>query len=382
MLSFHKAEYKLEAITAHKNKELFLKQIAQFNPKYAVLSGYTSINESFNNTKLLFNTDGIDEVVDNCDYDYALIALVGMIGLKYVLKVLKRGKRVLLANKEAIVAGGKIVINACNFIAQKAVHKKSLIPNAKYADNVDLLSPLNRIIPIDSEHSAIFQCMCANSQNAINRIFLTCSGGPFRKWSKEDIDNATKLQALKHPNWSMGAKISVDSATLFNKALEIIEARYLFNVDYNNISVLIHPESIVHSMVGFNDNSIIAQLGTASMKIPIQYAMSYPQRLTSNVPYPDLCELHFEKPDTKRFRSLELVKHCLKADDASCVVLNASNEVAVEYFLKDKIKFGRITDCVDYTLNTIEKLYANSYDEILLADNRARQIAKTFLEDN
>lgn len=382
MLRLHKDNFELTAISAHKNKDLFLQQIAEFSPSLAVLSGYSEINESFKHTRVVCGHSGIDEIVDNCDYDYAIIALVGMIGLKYVLKALKRGKRVLLANKEALVAGGNIVLKACDLAASESRKNSLFVKNACFSDGVELLSPLNRILPIDSEHSAIFQCMNTNSQNPIDKIFLTCSGGPFRTWSSKDIQNATRIQALKHPNWNMGAKISIDSATLFNKALEIIEASYLFGVDESRIEVLVHPESIIHSMVGFKDRSIIAQLGKTIMKLPIQYSLSYPERLESDIEYPLLNALNFEKPRTEQFKALDLARQCLRNKDASCIVLNAANEVAVGYFLNNAIKFGDITACVEHTLNTIEGLSAESYEEALYVDVAARKTAREFLEEN
>lgn len=381
VIRLHKSEFEIVAISAHKNRDLFLQQIEEFSPKFAVLSGYDKLDSNLENTSILFGEQGLDEIVDNCDYDYVVIALVGMIGLKYVLKALNRGKRVLLANKEALVAGGNIVIESCKKVAIESEKNSRYVPNATYADGIDLPSPLNRILPIDSEHSAIFQCMNTSSQNPIDKIFLTCSGGPFRTWSSEDIKNATKKQALKHPNWNMGAKISIDSATLFNKALEIIEASYLFGVPEDKIEVLIHPESVVHSMVGFKDKSIIAQLGVPSMKLPIQYSLSYPKRIESDIEYPILSKLNFEEPRKDVFKALDLARESLRNHDASCIVLNAANEVAVSYFLNDRIHFGNIYDCVDHTLNNIEKLYAYSYEDALYADNRARQIAKEFLEE-
>ncbi|NMD37082.1 MAG: 1-deoxy-D-xylulose-5-phosphate reductoisomerase, partial [Christensenellaceae bacterium] len=243
----------------------------------------------------------------------------------------------------------------------------------KYFNGDDLPSPLSKLLPIDSEHSAIFQCMCGHSSNKVKKIFLTCSGGPFRTWSKTDIFNARPKDALKHPKWNMGAKITIDSASLFNKALEVIEAKWLFNIDQNDIDVLIHPQSIVHSMVGFEDGGIIAQLGEPSMKLPILYSLTYPERLNCDINFPNLSNLEFYEPDLDKFESLKIVRECLKKDDASCLIMNAANEVAVDAFLKEKITFGNITNAVKQVLNEIETLPVNSIDEILYADNLARQ---------
>lgn len=380
MLSLHPKEFELVAISAHKNRDLWQKQVIKYRPKFAALTGFESIeNLPKTDSRLFYGKDALDELLSIADFDEVVVALVGMVGLQYVLRCLQMGKRVLLANKEALVAGGKLVLEEVRKASELAKNTPSFVPDACFCSGETLPSPLSRILPIDSEHSAIFQCM--NSINSpIDKIFLTCSGGPFRLWKTEAIAKATKQDALKHPKWNMGAKITIDSATLFNKALEIIEAKYLFGVDESRIEVLIHPQSIVHSMVGFVDKGIIAQLGIPSMKLPILYSMSYPKRLNAGINYPDLTALEFAKPDVKKFPSLRLVREALQRDDASCAVLNASNEVAVDYFLQERIAFGDIFAAVEHCLTNIESLPVNSFKEILYADSTARRITKEFLE--
>lgn len=368
------------AISAHKNKNLWQEQILQYKPKFAALTGFKELeNPPKTNTRLFYGKDSLDELLSIADFDEVIVALVGMVGLQYVLRCLQMGKRVLLANKEALVAGGKLVLEEVQKASELAKKDASFVKDASFCSGDPLPSPLSRILPIDSEHSAIFQCM--NSMNSpIDKIFLTCSGGPFRLWEADAIAKATKQDALKHPKWNMGAKITIDSATLFNKALEIIEAKYLFDVDESQIEVLIHPQSIVHSMVGFADKGIIAQLGIPSMKLPILYSMSYPKRLDCGISYPDLTCLEFAKPDVEKFPSLCLVREALRKEDAGCAVLNAANEVAVDYFLQERITFGEIFAAVEYCLTKIESLPVNSFTEILYADSTARHITKEFLE--
>ncbi len=375
VIALHEDKYNIVALSAHKNTELFFEQVRRFKPKYAALTGYDSfdIPTDLNFCEFIFGVDALETIAKANEVEYIIISVVGMVGLKSVLTSLKNGKRVLLANKEALVAGGKLVIDTAKNAAFLAKNNPNFVENASYFDGVDFPSPLSRLLPIDSEHSAIFQCMCGNSSNRINKIFLTCSGGPFRNWDKTNIDNATPKDALKHPKWNMGAKITIDSASLFNKALEVIEAKWLFNVNESDIDVLIHPQSIVHSMVGFDDGGIIAQLGEPSMKLPILYSLSYPERLNCGVNFPKLSNLEFYEPDTNKFESLKIVRECLKKDDASCLIMNAANEVAVDAFLKEKIKFGSITNAVKQVLNEIEPLPVNSLDEIIYADNLARQ---------
>lgn len=380
MLSLHPEKFELAAISAHLNQELFLQQIQTYHPRAAAITGYAALdNKPDAECKLFCGKDALEEMLACIDFDYVIIALVGMVGLKYVLRCLQMGKRVLLANKEALVAGGKIVLEEVRKASALSKTNASFIEDACYGSGATFPSPLSRILPIDSEHSAIFQCM-SSVDTPIDRIFLTCSGGPFRLWERARLQQASKQDALQHPKWNMGAKITIDSATLFNKALEIIEARYLFGVEEQQIEVLIHPQSIVHSMVGFPDKGILAQLGVPSMKLPILYSMSYPERLDCDIRYPDLSLLEFSPPDTEKFPALRLVRECLRRDDASCAVLNAANEVAVEHFLQERIPFGDITNAVEHCLSHIKPLPADSFEEILYADACAREITAEFLK--
>jgi 1-deoxy-D-xylulose-5-phosphate reductoisomerase len=277
-----------------------------------------------------------------------------------VLHALACGKRVLLANKETLVAGGQLVMRAAK------------------AAGEDML------LPVDSEHSAIFQCLQAAGGNPLRRILLTCSGGPFRTWNQAEISAATAKDALRHPTWNMGAKITVDSATLFNKALEMIEAHYLFGADVSQIQVVIHPQSVVHSAVEFKDGAVIAQLGTPDMRLPILYAMAYPERLHTGGEPIDLFrtrELTFERPDEERFPSLRLAAECIKAGGAACCVLNAANEEAVGRLLQGQLTVGQLYRTVEETLRRVGRLPADTLLEVLEADRIARATARALMNE-
>jgi len=241
----------------------------------------------------------------------------------------------------------------------------------------------NMLLPVDSEHSAIFQCLQSAAGNPFYRILLTCSGGPFRTWSKQEIDSATAKEALKHPTWSMGAKITVDSATLFNKALEMIEAHYLFDASVEQIQVVIHPQSVVHSAVEFLDGAVIAQLGAPDMRLPILYAMAYPRRLPTGGAPMDLFgmrELTFERPDAERFPSLRLAAECIRAGGAACCVLNAANEEAVGRLLQGRLTVGQLYRVVEQTLQAVGSLPAGTLPQVLAADRRAREVARQIMD--
>jgi 1-deoxy-D-xylulose-5-phosphate reductoisomerase len=302
-----------------------------------------------------FGPEALTEAAGMYSCDEVLAAVVGMCGLESVLHALSCGKRVLLANKETLVAGGQLVMRAAAAAGE----------------------PM--LLPIDSEHSAIFQCLQAAAGNPFHRILLTCSGGPFRTWSKEKIDAAGAGEALKHPTWNMGAKITVDSATLFNKALEMIEAHYLFGADVEQIQVVIHPQSVIHSAVEFRDGAVIAQLGTPDMRLPILYAMAYPDRLKTGGEPIDLFktqELTFERPDDVRFPSLRLAAECIRAGGAACCVLNAANEEAVARLLQGELTVGRLYRTVEETLRRVGPLPAETLEQVLAADRRAREAAR------
>ena len=285
--------------------------------------------------------------------DMILTAMVGSAGLKPTLRAIDAGKHIALANKETLVMAGELVMNAAR--------KKG----------VD-------IHPVDSEHSAIYQCLAGEFHNPIERVILTASGGPFRGRSVESLVGVTKADALKHPNWDMGAKITIDSASLMNKGLEVIEAKWLFDVDPNQIDVVVHPQSIVHSCVQFEDGSIKAQLGLPDMKLPIQYALTYPRRLQNDFPrfnFMDHPSLTFEKPDIETFRNLGLAFNALKEGGNAPAILNAANEVAVSRFLKDDIKFLDLPDVVEYALNRVTHQVKPTLDDLIASDEEARKVA-------
>ena len=283
-----------------------------------------------------------------------LVSIVGIAGLRSVMDALGAGRQVLLANKEALVTGGHLVTDLAKKIGKP-------------------------LLPVDSEHSAIFQCLQSAGGNRAEKILLTASGGPFRKWEKERIEKATPAEALKHPNWNMGAKITVDSASMFNKGLEIMEARWLFDMPEDRIEVVVHPESIVHSAVVFRDGAVLAQLGLPDMRVPIGYAMSYPERLETGVAEPDLFalgSLTFEKPDEEKFPALRLAREALRAGGAACTVFNGANEEAVAAFLREEIAFGEIARRVENAMEKLSGLPADNLGEILDADRRARELVR------
>ena len=352
----HPDEFRVCALSAHTNRWLFFEQIRAFRPDCACLTG-TALGEVPEDLRFcqFYRPEELTRMTAECGADDVMVAIVGVAGLDASMAARRSGKRLLLANKETLVAGGELVMQAC--------------------------PPENgepTLLPVDSEHSAIFQCLQGRAGNRISRIFLTASGGPFRTWPKEKIAAASREEALSHPTWKMGSKITVDSASMFNKALEIIEAKWLFGVEPEQIRVLVHPQSIVHSMVGFDDGAVLAQLGTADMRVPILYAMSYPRRLESGVSFPDfaaLGQLTFEEGDPVRFPALRLAYETLKAGGAACCVLNAANEVAVHAFLHGMIPFGGISECVEETLSRVGSLPAATLDDVHAADRFARRTA-------
>jgi len=283
--------------------------------------------------------------------DQVLVSIVGIAGLESVLNALAAGRQVLLANKEALVTGGHLV--------------------------TELAAKMGKpLLPVDSEHSAIFQCLQQAANNRAERILLTASGGPFRTWDRERIEKATPAEALKHPNWNMGAKITIDSASMFNKGLEIMEARWLFDMPEEKIEVVVHPESIVHSGVVFRDGAVLAQLGVPDMRVPIGYAMAYPERIETGVAAPDLFslgKLTFEKPDEEKFPALRLARAALRAGGAACTVFNGANEAAVAAFLREEIPFGGIARLVEGAMERLDGMRADGLEDILEADRQARK---------
>ena len=361
----HQERFRVVALTAHSSKEKLFAQVRAFRPLLAGLTdrrfSLSDVPQELRFCRWVFGSQALKEAAALPQAQDVLVSVVGMLGLESVLTALEHHKRVLLANKEALVAGGALVMKAAQAAGE------------------------NMLLPVDSEHSAIFQCLQGAEGNAVKRILLTCSGGPFRLWEKDAIDRATREQALRHPTWAMGQKITTDSATLFNKALEIIEARYLFHVEPKQVQVLIHPQSVVHSAVEYEDGAVVAQLGTPDMRLPILYAMAYPERLPTGGAALDLFavrELTFDPPDAVRFPSLRMAEESLLAGGAACCVLNAANEVAVNRFLTEGgggMTVGRIYAVVEETLQRAGHMPADSLTDVLEADRRAREIATSLL---
>lgn len=346
----------VSALAANRNIELLEAQARKFSPELVAVFDEERASElekrlSDTNISVVSGMEGLIAAAEIPSADTVITAVMGMIGLKPTIAAIRQGKRIGLANKETLVCAGNIVM---------AEAKKY---NAE-------------IIPVDSEHSAIFQSMAGGKRSEVKRILLTASGGPFRGKKYDEIKNATKEAALKHPNWSMGQKITIDSASMMNKGLEFIEAMHLFGVRPDQIEVLVHPQSIVHSAVEFSDNSVIAQLGVADMRIPIQYALTYPDRMPSPAKSLDLTALSaltFEKPDTDTFKSLKLAMDTAGRKDAACAVMNGANEAAVALFLQDKIAFGEMYECVSLAVEELGGMKADTIDDVLLADEAARK---------
>ncbi len=356
VISLHPDRFFVTALTAHRNAALLFAQVRALRPQMAALTGEEAeVPKDLSFCQFHFGPRALEEVAASAPGQDVLAAVVGVAGLKAVMAARKAGKRVLLANKETLVAGGEMVMNAC---------------------------PEGTLLPVDSEHSAIFQCLQGAGPNRYEKILLTASGGPFRTWDRAAIQSATVRQALGHPTWNMGAKITVDSASMFNKALEIIEARWLFAARPEQIQVVVHPQSIVHSAVQFQDGAVIAQLGAPDMKVPILYAMSYPERLETGAKELDLFsvgQLTFEKPDPDRFPAISMAYDALKAGGAAACVLNAANEEACFAFLQEKIAFGRIPEIVAEALQKHGHLPAKSLGDIDRADALARETAKSLI---
>ncbi len=360
LVALHPDRFRVTAMTAHRNKELFFQQVRTFRPDVAGLTEaipMSEVPEDCRFCRWVMGKDALRAAAAEVPADMVLVSVVGIAGLQSVMDALHAGRQVLLANKEALVTGGHLVMDAA-----KAIGKP--------------------LLPVDSEHSAIFQCLQGAAGNVPVKLLLTASGGPFRTWEKERIATATREQALNHPNWAMGAKITIDSASMFNKALEIMEARWLFDMAPEKIEVVVHPQSIIHSAVEFADGAVIAQLGVPDMRVPIQYAMSYPERLPTGSKPLDLFALGtltFEKGDEERFPALRLARECLNAGGAACTVLNGANEAAVAAFLKGDIPFGGITRLVQGALEKVGHLPAATLEDIFQADQQARRIVAELL---
>lgn len=349
-------EYRIVGLSAHKNVELLAEQVRRYEPKFAAVTGdqhaerFRALTTGQNLT-ILSGQNSLTELAQADGVETVLTAVVGAAGLPSALAAAKAGKRLAIANKEPLVVAGELLTRTAR------EHGCT-------------------ILPVDSEHSAVFQAMQSGSTKEVSRILLTGSGGPFRGATREALRNVTKEQALSHPTWSMGPKITIDSATMMNKALEVIEAQWLFGVPVDKIEVLIHPESIVHSLVEFVDGSVIAQLGEPDMCLPIQYALTYPQRVpgvSKRLRLEQVGRLRFEKPDPQTFRALPLAYEVAKAGGTAAAVFNAANEAAVEAFLAGRIRFLQIMDMVEHCLDRHEVRRTTSLEELLEADAWARR---------
>ncbi len=355
--------FEVEILTAHSNDELLIQQALKFNPNAIVIGDekkYARVKEALAATdvKVFAGEQALEEVAAFDTYDMMLAAIVGFAGLQPTLRAIENRKAIALANKETLVVAGDIVM-------RKAVENK--VP----------------VLPVDSEHSAIFQCLVGESRNPIEKVILTASGGPFRGKKPNFLLNVKRDHALQHPNWSMGAKITIDSATLMNKGLEMIEAKWLFNLRPEQVRVVIHPQSIIHSMVQFEDGSIKAQMGLPDMKLPIQYAMAFPNRIPNNFPRFDFRKvntLSFEEPDLKTFRNLALAIESLNKGGNLPCVLNAANEIAVWAFLRNRIGFLDMTDVIEKTMHYVPFIENPTLDEYLESDGEARSYAASLIQ--
>ena len=350
-------KFELYGITAHSNSELLISQARKYKPNFVIVTKdecYPIVKEALSNEdiKVFAGIDSVCDLVSMPSVDIVVTAMVGYAGLKPTISAVKAGKTIALANKETLVVAGELI---------KDLALKHHAP----------------ILPVDSEHSAIFQCLAGEITNPIEKIILTASGGPFRKHSLEELKHVTKADALKHPNWDMGAKITIDSASMMNKGFEVIEAKWLFDLNIDQIDVLVHPQSIVHSMVQFKDGSVKAQLGLPDMRLPIAYALSYPNRLENNYERLDFLkfnQLNFEKPDIERFRNLGFAFQAMKQGGNMPCILNAANEIAVYGFLHDKISFLGMSDLIEWAMTNIDFIANPSYEDYVATDSLVRKI--------
>ena len=360
----HSDLYEVYALTANNSVDLLIEQARRHQPDVAVIANeahYTKLCEALADLpiKVYAGENALCEVVEAEPIDIVLASMVGYAGLRPTMNAIRAGKAIALANKETLVVAGEL-------ITQLAIEHR--VP----------------ILPVDSEHSAIFQCLTGEANNPIEKILLTASGGPFRTWSMEQLQHATRDQALKHPNWDMGAKITIDSATMMNKGFEVIEAKWLFDVTPSQIEVVVHPQSVVHSMVQFTDGSIKAQLGTPDMRLPIQYAFSYPYRLplsSQRVDFTTLSTLTFEQPDPVRFRNLALSFEALERGGNMPCILNAANEVCVAAFLKERVGFLQMSDVIERTMQKTTFITTPTYEDYVATDAEARRIAEEFIRN-
>jgi len=354
--------FDVRVLTANNNYRLLIEQAMTFKPNSVVITNenhYETVNNILSplGIKVYAGKRSLCDVVSEESVDIVLTALVGFSGLQPTISAIKAKKTIALANKETLVVAGELISQLC---VENGVS----------------------ILPVDSEHSAIFQCLVGESPSCIEKLYLTASGGPFRGFSRSQLANVSKTTALKHPNWEMGAKITIDSASLMNKGLELIEAKWLFNIAVNNIDVVIHPQSIIHSGVQFKDGSIIAQIGIPDMKLPIQYALAYPTRIKNNFKrfsFFDYPNFSFEKPDEKVFRNLFLAKRAISKGGNMPCILNAANEIAVDAFLKEKIGFLNMSDLIENCMEKITFVKNPTLDDYLHCDSETRRLAKKLI---
>ncbi|MBX9850714.1 MAG: 1-deoxy-D-xylulose-5-phosphate reductoisomerase [Cytophagaceae bacterium] len=356
-------KFEVEVLTAQDNADLLIKQAIEFLPNCVVITNEKQYDKVFSildpvGVKVYSGEKSLASVVQMETIDMVLTALMGYSGLLPTIKAIEAGKHIALANKETLVVAGELITKLAN---EKRVF----------------------ILPVDSEHSAIFQCLSGEEGNPVEKIILTASGGPFRGKKAEQLKYVTKADALKHPNWSMGAKITIDSASMMNKGLEVIEAKWLFNLNASQIEVVIHPQSIIHSMVQFLDGSIKAQLGLPDMKLPIQYALAFPKRLKSDFPrmnFRDFNSLTFEEPDTETFRNLKLAYHAMEKGGNVPCIMNAANEIAVQEFLNDNVSFLEIPEIIEECMVKVPFIAKPSYEDYVKTDKETRKIAQERLK--
>ncbi len=361
----HPDQFAIEALTAGNNTKELIRQAREFLPNMVVIANddhYKDISSALSdfNIKVFSGQESVAQIVESGEIDIVLNAIVGFAGFEPTISALKAGKAIALANKESIVAGGELV-------------------NRLAGENHSF------IIPVDSEHSAIFQCLAGESADTVEKIFLTASGGPFRGKDIHTLSNVKPEEALKHPNWEMGDKISIDSASMMNKGLEVIEAKWLFGLEPEQIEVVIHPQSVIHSMVQFHDGSVKAQLGRPDMRLPILYALSYPDRLPDEYKrfsITDYPMLSFETPDIKKFRNLALAFEAMKAGGNIPCAMNAANEIAVGAFLEKKIGFLQMPDIIERCMNKITSIAQPEFDDYLETDREARAMTLNFIRNN
>ena len=356
----HPDLYEAYALTANNQVELLAEQARKFMPAAVVIANeakYLALKEMLADLpiQVYAGADALCEIVEAKPIDVVLASMVGYAGLRPTMNAIRAGKAIALANKETLVVAGELI----NALAQQ------------------YKTP---ILPVDSEHSAIFQCLEPN--NALEKVILTASGGPFRQFTMEQLQHVTKVQALKHPNWEMGAKITIDSATMMNKGFEVIEAKWLFGVRPDQIEVVVHPQSIIHSMVQYEDGAVKAQLGMPDMRLPIQYAFSYPQRIKASfdrLDFSKMTELTFEQPDTNRFRCLALAYEALNRGGNMACIVNAANEVVVSAFLKDRIPFLRMSEVIEQSMAKVPFIQTPTYEDYVATDAEARRVAESLI---